>query len=135
MAESTVSALQPSAAATYAEPLLSFLQQALDVRQSVPAADAQTIERAAVSALLALVMKLNEKQFKPLFLRLHAWSTTHPAGQPGRPPYPLQALTLKFVMYVCLADEPEDLCHWQQEDGEPELGVWCSGRLRLTCRG
>ena len=91
MAERTVSALQPSAAATHAEPLFSFLQQALDVRQCAPAVDAQTIERAAVSALLALVMKLNEKQFKPLFLRLHAWSTTHPAGQPGRPPHPLQA--------------------------------------------
>ena len=92
MAERTVSALQPSAAATYAEPLFSFLQQALDVRQSAPAADTQTIERAAVSALVALVMKLNEKQFKPLFLRLHAWSTTHPAGQPGRPPSPCKPL-------------------------------------------
>ena len=83
MAERTVAALQPSAAAGHADALFSFLQQALDVRQSAPAADAQPVERAAITALVALVMKLNERQFKPLFLRLHAWSTTHPVGQPG----------------------------------------------------
>ena len=83
MAERTVTALQPSAASVHAEALFGFLQQALDVRQSTPEADAQQIERVATTALVALVMKLNEKQFKPLFLRLHAWSTTHPVGQPG----------------------------------------------------
>ena len=83
MAERTVSALQPSAAAGHADALFSFLQQALDVRQSAPNLDAQPVERAAITALVALVMKLNERQFKPLFLRLHAWSTTHPVGQPG----------------------------------------------------
>lgn len=85
MAERTVTALQPSAAAGHADALFAFLQQALDVRQSTPEADAQQIEHAAITALVALIMKLNEKQFKPLFLRLHAWSTTHPVGQPGRP--------------------------------------------------
>ncbi len=83
MAERTVAALQPSAAAGHADALFSFLQQALDIRQSAPALDAQQVERAAITALVALVMKLNERQFKPLFLRLHAWSTTHPIGQPG----------------------------------------------------
>ena len=83
MAERTVAALQPSAAAGHADALFSFLQQALDVRRSAPALDAQQIERAAITALVALVMKLSERQFKPLFLRLHAWSTTHPVGQPG----------------------------------------------------
>ena len=90
MAERTVTALQPSAASVHAEALFVFLQQALDVRQSTPEADAQQIERAATTALVALVMKLNEKQFKPLFLRLHAWSTTHPVGQPGAPSLPAQ---------------------------------------------
>ena len=83
MAERTVTALQPSAASVYAEAQFAFLQQALDVRQSTTEADAQQIEQAATTALVALVIKLNEKQFKPLFLRLHAWSTTHPVGQPG----------------------------------------------------
>ena len=83
MAERTVAALQPSAAAGHADALFSFLQQALDARQSAPAVDAQQTEHAAIAALVALVMKLNERQFKPLFLRLHAWSTTHPVGQPG----------------------------------------------------
>lgn len=83
MAERTVAALQPSAAAGHADALFSFLQQALDVRQSAPAVDAQPVEQAVITALVALVMKLNERQFKPLFLRLHAWSTTHPVGQPG----------------------------------------------------
>ncbi len=84
MAERTVTALHPSASAGHADALFSFLQQALDVRQSAPAVNAQQVERAAITALVALVMKLNERQFKPLFLRLHAWSTTHPVCQPGR---------------------------------------------------
>ena len=93
MAERTVTALQPSAASAHAEALFGFLQQALDVRQSTPEADAQQIERVATTALVALVMKLNEKQFKPLFLRLHAWSTTHPVGQPGSPLLPAICVT------------------------------------------
>lgn len=42
-----------------------------------------SVEGAAVSALVAAVMKLSEAQFKPLFLRLLSWASTPPAGQPG----------------------------------------------------
>lgn len=87
MVKRTVNALQPPAAARHADALFTFMQQALDVRQSTPGVNAQHIEHAAIRALVALVMKLNEKQFKPLFLRLHAWSMTHPVGQPGNHPH------------------------------------------------
>ena len=41
------------------------------------------VERAATAALVAATMKLSEAQFKPLFLRLLAWASAPPAGQPG----------------------------------------------------
>ena len=52
MAERTVTALHPSASAGHADALFSFLQQALDVRQSAPAVNAQQVERAAITALV-----------------------------------------------------------------------------------
>lgn len=85
MVERAVAAMQPATAAAHADSLFGFLQQALDVRQrgDVSAADADAVERAATATLVAATMKLSEKQFKPLFLRLLAWASTPPAGQPG----------------------------------------------------
>lgn len=88
MVERAVAAMQPATAAAHADALFGFLQQALDVRQrdGVPSADATAVERAATATLVAATMKLSEKQFKPLFLRLLTWASTPPAGQPGDPP-------------------------------------------------
>jgi hypothetical protein len=87
MMERAVAAMQPATAAAHADALFGFLQQALDVRQraGIPLADASAVERAATATLVAATMKLSEKQFKPLFLRLLTWASTPPAGQPGDP--------------------------------------------------
>lgn len=98
MAERVVAAMQPSTVAVHADALFGFLQRALDVRQHSPASmsDPAVVEGAAVSALVTATMKLSEKQFKPLFLQLLAWSSTAPAGLPGAlwPPCMSPALIL-----------------------------------------
>lgn len=85
MAERVVAAMRPDTAAVHADALFGFLQRALDVRQQAPQSisDPAAVEGAAVSVLVAATMKLSEKQFKPLFLQLLAWSSTPPAGLPG----------------------------------------------------
>lgn len=85
MVERAVAAMAPATAAAHADALFGFLQRALGVRQrgGVAPADADAIERAAAATLVAATMKLSEKQFKPLFLRLLAWASTAPAGEPS----------------------------------------------------
>jgi U3 small nucleolar RNA-associated protein 10 len=85
MTKRVVSGMQPATAAVHADALFGFLQRAMDVRQQARAAltGAASVEKAAVSVLVTATMKLSEKQFKPLFLRLLSWASTAPAGHLG----------------------------------------------------
>lgn len=79
MVAATANGMDTKTAATYHESLFSFLLKALDSRQAGSFAGAggathHAIESAAVQAMLALVMKLSESRFKPLFLRLLEWA-------------------------------------------------------------
>jgi U3 small nucleolar RNA-associated protein 10 len=97
------SAMEPSVAMTYHEQLLALLLRALDTRHkwlaaatgqqqqraadgpdaaaaaaaiaSFGHAEVHAVESAAVAALAALVMKLSESKFKPLFLRMVDWAS------------------------------------------------------------
>ncbi|GIL74166.1 hypothetical protein Vretimale_4805 [Volvox reticuliferus] len=97
MVAAAVAALEPKVAAQYSESTFVFLLRALDVRQRRPSALAahgdtaiDAVEAAAVGAMVALVMKLSEARFKPLFLRLLEWASTattpevpHAKGEPS----------------------------------------------------
>lgn len=77
--------------ASQADRVWAFLLRALDARQrlsvsSLPAAHASAAEAAAVDVLVALVLKLSEARFRPLFLRLLDWAGSPPAATPGVPP-------------------------------------------------
>ncbi len=106
-AAAALAGLDAAAAAAHADAALGFLLRALDVRQRPPAALAAApapaaapgapeaggaaggvaaVEAAAVGALEALVMKLSEARFRPLFQRLLAWASAPPAADPGAPP-------------------------------------------------
>ncbi|GIL54419.1 hypothetical protein Vafri_9956 [Volvox africanus] len=83
MVAAAVQGLEPKLVAQYGETTFAFLLRALDVRQRRPSAlvahgdtAIDAIEAAAISALVALVMKLSEARFKPLFLRLLEWGST-----------------------------------------------------------
>ncbi len=101
----TVEKMDSKTAAAYHEQVFLFLLRALDVRALSPASLAATpsaasggssafsprgiheAERAAIAALVALVMKLTESCFKPLFLRLLDWAAAaggaHGVGDEG----------------------------------------------------
>lgn len=53
-----------------------FLLKVLDVRQqcSLSIQATQAVEVACIGAFEQLVMKLTEKQFKPMFMKLMEWS-------------------------------------------------------------
>jgi U3 small nucleolar RNA-associated protein 10 len=97
-------------AAAHADALFALLLRALDTRQrqleaaaagagageGAPAAGlgalrgggAAAVEAAACGALVALVMKLSEARFKPLFLRLVDWAAAASAAGAGAAPAP-----------------------------------------------
>ncbi|GMH37225.1 hypothetical protein BSKO_05098 [Bryopsis sp. KO-2023] len=70
------SRLDPKSAANYSEQIFMFLLRALEIRQSGSLSMAAThnVESACISAFLQLVMKLSEKYFRPLFVRMVEWS-------------------------------------------------------------
>jgi U3 small nucleolar RNA-associated protein 10 len=102
--------MEPSVAMTYHEQLLALLLRALDTRHkwlaattgqqqqqqqraagatdgpdaaaiaSFGHAEVHAVEAAAVAALAALVMKLSESKFKPLFLRIVDWASVGSSG-------------------------------------------------------
>ncbi|GFR47970.1 hypothetical protein Agub_g9794, partial [Astrephomene gubernaculifera] len=83
MVASCASALEAKLAAQYCDQMFVFLLRALDVRQRRPQALAShgetaidAVEGAAIRALVALVMKLSEARFKPMFLRMIEWAST-----------------------------------------------------------
>lgn len=53
-----------------------FLLKVLDIRQngSFSIQATQAVEESCISAVEQLVMKLTEKQFKPMFMKLIEWS-------------------------------------------------------------
>lgn len=74
-----VSGMDGKAAASHADAMFTFLLQAMEVRQRRPPALADCLgaaETAVAGALVALVMKLSEARFKPLFMRLLQWATS-----------------------------------------------------------
>ncbi|GLC34752.1 hypothetical protein PLESTB_001159600 [Pleodorina starrii] len=98
MFAATAAALEAKVAAQYCDGMFAFLLRALDIRQRRPPALAahgdsaiDVVEAAAISALVALVMKLSEARFKPLFLRLLEWASTvtvpEVPGARGEPTY------------------------------------------------
>jgi U3 small nucleolar RNA-associated protein 10 len=89
MVAATAAAMDTKAAAAYHEQLFAFLLRALDARQrrllpgggaAAGSAALARLEGAAVAALVALVMKLSEARFRPLFLRLLEWAAAPGAG-------------------------------------------------------
>jgi U3 small nucleolar RNA-associated protein 10 len=92
MVAATASAMDAQAAAAYHEQLFAFLLRALDARQrrllpggagAAGSGALAQLEGAAVAALVALVMKLSEARFKPLFLRLLEWAAAPGPGVAG----------------------------------------------------
>ncbi|GBF96147.1 hypothetical protein Rsub_08895 [Raphidocelis subcapitata] len=98
-------AMDHRAAAAHADPLYALLLRALDTRQrqlsrlagAAPGAGgegldalrgggAAAVEAAACAALVALVMKLSESKFKPLFLRAVDWAAAASAAAAGAGP-------------------------------------------------
>ncbi|MEW5318749.1 MAG: hypothetical protein WDW38_009944 [Sanguina aurantia] len=74
-----VTSMDGKAAAAHADAMFTFLLQAMDVRQLRPASLAGCIneaEAAVADAMVALVMKLSEARFKPLFMRMLQWATS-----------------------------------------------------------
>jgi U3 small nucleolar RNA-associated protein 10 len=88
MVSSAASHMDSKSAAAYHEQFFAFLLTALDTRQQrlLPAASPALLqlEASAVQALVALVMKLSEARFKPLFLRLLDWAAPASGSGPGR---------------------------------------------------
>lgn len=79
--------MEATVAATHHEAIFAFLLKALDVRHAAPAAlvgHEHVVEQQAVSALVALTLKLSESRFKPLFLRLVEWGSSSQASGLGR---------------------------------------------------
>lgn len=73
----TAQALDAKTAPAHLETVFGTLLRALDVRALKPAGiqSVPRVEKAAVAALISLVMKLSESRFKPLFLRLLEWAS------------------------------------------------------------
>lgn len=74
-----VNSMDGKTAAAHADAMFTFLLQAMDVRQLRPAGLAGCIneaEAAVANAMVALVMKLSEARFKPLFMRMLQWATS-----------------------------------------------------------
>jgi hypothetical protein len=75
-----LTAMPPPAVAAHAGELATLVMSALNVRSSRPPAVAVApAEAAAVDTLVALVLKLSEVHFKPLFTRLAEWGSSVPA--------------------------------------------------------
>lgn len=76
MVGSMASNMDPSAVATYKDQAFMFFLSALNLRHSgnMPFTVVCGIEDTCVAAFLCFVMKLNERQFRPLFTRLLEWS-------------------------------------------------------------
>eukprot|EP00741_Cyanophora_paradoxa_P024509 tig00022075_g23664.t1 len=67
-------------AAALHRPAFDLILRALELRPSLPAEQAPAVEAAASSAAASLVMKLSEREFRPLFLRALDWASALPAG-------------------------------------------------------
>lgn len=87
MMESAVTGLKAKEAAQFCDLVFTFLLHALDVRhkwtqslEHYSESAISSVEVHTINAFVALVMKLSEARFKPLFLRLLEWATT---GAPG----------------------------------------------------
>jgi U3 small nucleolar RNA-associated protein 10 len=113
MLATAAAAMEPKAAAQHADAMFAFLLRALDVRQRRPAALAahgeaalDGVEAAAVRGLVALVMKLSEARFKPLFLRLVEWSSalSTPESPPGAEPGYLGRMAALFAAASALTE-------------------------------
>jgi hypothetical protein len=82
-----VEAMDAAAAAAHHESVFGFLLRCLDARRlygaapgSLDAAALESIEGATVAAAVALVLKLSEAQFTPLFMTALEWSRARPEG-------------------------------------------------------
>lgn len=128
MLRHSVEGMQASAAAAHSDLLAGLLLRALDVRQrqpvSLPGDGVDAVESASVALLVALTLKLSEKRFKPLFLRIFEWASTQPAGQgelseshpvaasfnpdcsPDNNPVGLSLLRMCQTVWQCVLDPP-----------------------------
>jgi U3 small nucleolar RNA-associated protein 10 len=80
LVQNMVRALPSAAVQSHADDLASLTMSALNVRSSQPPGIVvSTAESAAVDTLVALVLKLSEVRFKPLFLRISEWGSSVPA--------------------------------------------------------
>ena len=70
------------------KPIFAFFLDVFDLRhrlrdQAIPEGTTDRIEQSAISSFLELVIKLDEKSFKPLFIRLYDWAVVDLAEAPS----------------------------------------------------
>lgn len=85
LVQSTIEGMETKVAASSCESAFLFLLRVLDIRSFSPPSlsdniSVHLVEVAATRALMALVMKLTESRFKPLFLRMLEWATSSTLG-------------------------------------------------------
>lgn len=81
MVATVVDRLSTSSAPGFSNTLMPTLLAAMDMRSSAGNASAvEAVEGAALSALAAFCLKLSEKAFKPLFIRLQEWAAAAKHG-------------------------------------------------------
>ncbi|KAI9477335.1 hypothetical protein BX667DRAFT_496444 [Coemansia mojavensis] len=87
----TATALSRSSVGQFHKQLFKLCLAAADIARNplVPQADAEALEQAALDALLRLVVRLSETQFRPLFLAFVDWATTQSLPAPPQPAWTL----------------------------------------------
>jgi len=108
-------------------PCPAFLLSCLDVRRAAPASlaapgEVEAVESAALEACVALVLKLSEVRFMPLFMTALEWARARPE-QAARPHTFFRlvcslaaALRSVFVPFFRLL-LPDAIAHLEQQDG------------------
>eukprot|EP00850_Spirogloea_muscicola_P003773 SM000015S01273 [mRNA] locus=s15:967909:985221:- [translate_table: standard] len=73
--EALVHRMDKLAVSQYHNRISAYLLQALSLRETMlPPSDVGAVEKASIDAFAALVMKLSENTFRPLFIRMLEWS-------------------------------------------------------------
>ncbi|KAJ2455315.1 snoRNA-binding rRNA-processing protein utp10 [Coemansia sp. RSA 2336] len=91
----TATALSRSSVGQFHKQLFKLCLAAADIARNplVAQADAEALEQAALDALLRLVVRLSETQFRPLFLATVDWATTQNLPAPPQPAWALLSET------------------------------------------
>ena len=77
MAGQSMDGLDPQTASLHSDTMWNFILRLLEVRERDDWDNSSIVrvEGVTVELLMKFVMKLNERQFKPLFMRMLGWSS------------------------------------------------------------